>query len=88
MSSFLKEKHIFVHLKWHQIDQKYSVDIVNVVNDYCSWKQLIFKNLLGLGHFFLHFLPEWRAQSKLPVAQALKPGYAYNWYHKKTLWIL
>ena len=32
---------------------------------------------------FLNFLPEWRAQSKLPVAQALKPGYAYNWYHWK-----
>jgi hypothetical protein len=23
-------------------DQKYSVDIVNVVNDYCSWKWQIF----------------------------------------------
>ena len=30
---FLKEKQ-----KKHQIDKKYSVDIINVVNDYCSWK--------------------------------------------------
>jgi hypothetical protein len=36
MPLFFKEK----HLKY-QIDQKYCVDIVNVVNDYCSWKQLI-----------------------------------------------
>ena len=42
MSLFLKEKHIFHPLKWHQIDQRYSVDIVNVVNYYCSWKCLIF----------------------------------------------
>ena len=34
MSLFLKEKHIFCSLKKHQIDQKYSLDIVNVVNDY------------------------------------------------------
>jgi hypothetical protein len=33
MSLFLKKKHIFCPLKEHQIDQKYSVDIVNVVND-------------------------------------------------------
>ena len=32
----------FCPLKLHQIDQKYSVDIVNVVNDCCSWKWLIF----------------------------------------------
>ena len=30
------------NLKYHQIDQKYSVVIVNVVNDYCSWKRQIF----------------------------------------------
>lgn len=41
MSLFLKEKHICCPLKEHQID-KYSVDIVNVVNDYFSWKQVIF----------------------------------------------
>ena len=41
MSLFLKEKLFFCPLKRHQIDQKYSVDIVNVVNDYCSWKRLI-----------------------------------------------
>jgi hypothetical protein len=36
MSLFLK------HLKVHQIDQKYSVAIVNVVMT-CSWKQLLKK---------------------------------------------
>jgi hypothetical protein len=41
MSLLLKEKHFFCPLK-HKIGQKYSVDIVNVVNDYCSWKQQIF----------------------------------------------
>ena len=29
-------------LKLHQIDQKYSIDIVYVVNDYCSWKRQTF----------------------------------------------
>jgi hypothetical protein len=42
MSLFVKEKHIFCPLKYHKIDQKYSVDIVNVVNDYCKWKLIIF----------------------------------------------
>ena len=35
------EEHIFCPLKY-KIDQKYSVDIVNVVNDHCSWKRLIY----------------------------------------------
>ena len=42
ISLFLKEKHIFCP---DQIDQKYSVDIVNVVNDYCSWKLWIFNGI-------------------------------------------
>jgi hypothetical protein len=39
ISLFLKEKLIFVLI---QIDQEYSVDIVNVLNDYCSWKRQIY----------------------------------------------
>ena len=35
-SLFLKEKHIFCSIKY-QIDQKHSVDIVNVVNDYKNY---------------------------------------------------
>jgi hypothetical protein len=49
MSLFLKERDIFCTLKQHQIDLKYSVDIVNVVNDYCSWKRLIFMEYLYIG---------------------------------------
>jgi hypothetical protein len=49
MSLFLKEKHVFLSIKKHQIDQKYSVDMVNVVNDYCSWKQLILMEYLHRG---------------------------------------
>jgi hypothetical protein len=45
MSLFLKEKHIFCPLNEHQIDRKYRVDIVNVVNDCCIWKQLIFNGI-------------------------------------------
>ena len=44
MSLFLKENQMFCPLKQHQIDQKYSVD-VHVVNDYCSWKRMIFNGL-------------------------------------------
>jgi hypothetical protein len=29
----------FWSIKKHQIDQKHSVDMVNVENDYCSWKR-------------------------------------------------
>ena len=32
-------------LKYHPIVQKYIVDIVNDVNDYCSWKRLIFNGI-------------------------------------------
>jgi hypothetical protein len=37
----LKRGIFFCPLKY-QIDQKYRIDIVNVVNDYFSWKQQIF----------------------------------------------
>lgn len=37
----LKEKHAFVQLKYHFSHQKYSLDIVNVVNDSYSWKLMI-----------------------------------------------
>ena len=40
MSLFLKENIFFCLLKEHQNDQQYSVDIVNVLNYYCSWKQI------------------------------------------------
>ena len=40
--SVFERKGPFWSIKIHQINQKYSVDIVNVVNDYCSWKQQIF----------------------------------------------
>jgi hypothetical protein len=49
MSLFLKEK-LFLPLKYHQIDQKYSVDIFNVVNDYCSWKLNIFYGISTLAY--------------------------------------
>ena len=37
------EMSLFLSIK---IDQKYKVDIVNVVIDYCSWKRLIFMEYL------------------------------------------
>jgi hypothetical protein len=37
-----ERKALFVHFKI-TFDQKYTVDIVNVVNGYCSWKRLIKK---------------------------------------------
>ena len=40
--AFEREAHFFCPLKKHQIDQKYSVDIVYVVNDYLGWKRQIF----------------------------------------------
>ena len=39
-------------LKYHQIDQKYSIDLVNVVNYYSSWKQTPHKSSTG------SFIPE------------------------------
>jgi hypothetical protein len=42
---FDRKAHFFRPLKSHQIDQKYCVDIVNVVNDYCCWKRLITKGI-------------------------------------------
>ena len=41
MSLFLKDKHILCPLKC-KIVQKYGGD---VVNDYCSWKRLIFNGI-------------------------------------------
>ena len=41
---FEREAH-FCPLKYNLIDQKYSVDIVNVVNDYCSWKRQILNGI-------------------------------------------
>ena len=56
ISWFLKEKHIFCPLKYHLIDQKYSVDIVNVVNDYCSWKrQILLSSSVQCLCSFAHF---------------------------------
>jgi hypothetical protein len=48
MYLFFKEKQIFCSIKLHQIDPKYSADIVNVVNDYCSWKWHIFYGISTL----------------------------------------
>ena len=38
---FFPDFYFFCQLKQHQIEQKYSVDIVSIVNDYCSLKQLV-----------------------------------------------
>jgi hypothetical protein len=48
MSLFLKEKQFFCPLKKHKFDQKYSVDIVNVVNDYCISKRLISNGIMAM----------------------------------------
>jgi hypothetical protein len=42
--------HTYIHTLLFKIDdeidhQKYSEDIVNVVNEYCSWKRLIFNGI-------------------------------------------
>jgi hypothetical protein len=37
----LKDKHIFLLIKITYIHQKYSADIVTVVNNNCSWKRQI-----------------------------------------------
>ena len=41
---FERKAHLSI-LKEHQIDQKYSVDIVNAVHDYCSWKRQMFHGI-------------------------------------------
>jgi hypothetical protein len=47
MSLFLKEKKLaFAHQNNIKLTRnKYSVDLVNVVNDNCSWKQQIFNGI-------------------------------------------
>ena len=56
-NSFGSLRNVLVFEKAHlcplkyQIDQKYSVDIVNILNDYCSWKRQIFKGKPTEAHY-------------------------------------
>ena len=45
MSLFLKEKLCFFFFNKDNINQKYGLDINNVVNDYSSWKRMLFKGI-------------------------------------------
>jgi hypothetical protein len=75
MSLFLKAKHI----DQNQIDQKYSEDIVNVVNYYCSWieydiPEIYLKYIWNIQWHVVTFWPKFLFYVSILFGQAVSWG--------------